>query len=151
LSHALLKEHQFSGRSSRPAEDPFNACLNYAYGILYRRVEKALVIGGIQPYIGFFHRDDYNYKSMVYDFIEPYRIWAERSVFHLFSHKKVNQTHSEKIPNGMGLTKFGKELVAKQISDYLDVETIKYQGKNQHRGHVLQLDAHDFANQLLKL
>jgi CRISP-associated protein Cas1 len=149
LSHALPKDHQFSGRSARPAADPFNAFLNYGYGILYRRVEKALVIAGLQPYIGFFHRDDYNHKSMVYDFIEPYRIWIEVAIFRLFSGKKVYVTHTESIPNGIGLTALGKEVIAKQITDYLDVDAIKHQGKNQHRSHILQLDAHHFANQLL--
>jgi CRISPR-associated endonuclease Cas1 len=71
----------FKGRSSRPAEDPFNAFLNYAYGVLYSRVEKALIIAGVDPFVGFMHRDDYNMKSMVFDFIEPYRIYAEETVF----------------------------------------------------------------------
>lgn len=149
LSQCLSKGYQFSGRSMRPAADAFNACLNYGYGVLYRRVEKALVIAGLQPYIGFFHRDDYNHKSMVYDFIEPYRIWIDVPIFRLFSYKKINSTHTESIPNGIGLTKAGKELILQQLTDYFDVEAIKYQGKNQHRGHILQLDAHDFANQLL--
>mgnify|MGYP000577486705 CR=1 FL=1 len=43
LSYVLPKVHQFSGRSSRPAADAFNAFLNYAYGILYSKVEKSLI------------------------------------------------------------------------------------------------------------
>ncbi|WP_310590786.1 CRISPR-associated endonuclease Cas1 [Arsenicibacter rosenii] len=78
LSYVLPKEYQFSGRSTRPARDAFNAFLNYAYGILYGKVEKALMVAGVDPYLGFLHRDDYNQLSMVFDFIEPYRIYAMR-------------------------------------------------------------------------
>jgi len=90
LSSLLSKQYQFDGRSFRPAKDPFNTFLNYAYGILYSRVEKALIIAGLDPYIGFMHRDDYNMKSMVFDFIEPYRIYADEVIFKLFSAKKIN-------------------------------------------------------------
>lgn len=34
MSSALPEQWQFQGRSSRPAADPFNAFLNYAYGVL---------------------------------------------------------------------------------------------------------------------
>jgi len=67
LSSLLAERYQFEGRSFRPATDSFNAFLNYAYGVLYSRVEKVLVIAGLDPYVGFMHRDDYNMKSMVFD------------------------------------------------------------------------------------
>lgn len=34
LSLLLAEKYRFKGRSFRPAEDPFNAFLNYAYGVL---------------------------------------------------------------------------------------------------------------------
>jgi CRISPR-associated protein Cas1 len=149
ISEALPSSYQFASRSHRPAQDAFNACLNYAYGILYRRVERALLIAGLQPQIGFFHRDDYNHKSMLYDFIEPYRIWADVPVFRLFSGKKINDSHTHSIPKGIGLTPDGKKLVAMQLIDYLDTDTIKHLGRNQCRENILRADAHHFANALL--
>jgi CRISP-associated protein Cas1 len=149
ISESLPPSFQFAGRSHRPAQDPFNACLNYAYGILYRRVERALLIAGIQPQIGFFHRDDYNHRSMVFDFIEPYRIWADVPVFRLFSGKKINDSHTHSIPKGIGLTPDGKKLVAQQMIHYLDDDAIKHLGRNQCRENILRADAHDFANALL--
>lgn len=68
LSQLLPKEYQFQGRSKRPAQDLFNAFLNYGLGILYRFVEKALHIAGINPYIGFMHHDGYKDQSMVFDY-----------------------------------------------------------------------------------
>lgn len=149
LSSVLAEAYQFNGRSSRPAKDAFNAFLNYAYGILYSRVERALIIGGIDPYVGFLHRDDYNQLSMVFDFIEPYRIHAETAVFRLFTARKVNQSHTDSITNGVTLNTEGKKLIAERFIDYLDNEPIRYNGRNLTRMHGLQLDAHQFANALI--
>ncbi|WP_181305984.1 CRISPR-associated endonuclease Cas1 [Rufibacter sp. XAAS-G3-1] len=150
LSYVLTKEHQFSGRSSRPAKDPFNAFLNYAFGILYSKIEKALIIAGLDPYLGFLHRDDYNQLSFVYDFIEPYRIYAETVVFRLFSGKKVNKIHSDQITNGYSLNNEGKALLVAAFNKYFDEETIRYKGKNQTRSNTIQYDAHTFANSLIQ-
>ncbi len=150
LSHVLPAQYQFAGRSSRPAADPFNAFLNYAYGILYSRVEKALIIGGLDPYLGFLHRDDYNYKSLVYDFIEPYRIFADKVVFSLFAAKKVRQDHTDRITNGFSLNKAGKVLLVEAFNQYFEEERVRYKNRNQTRANIIQLDAHLFANALIK-
>jgi CRISPR-associated protein Cas1 len=77
ISAALPADFAFPFRSRRPALDPFNALLNYLYGILYAMVELALMKAGIDPYMGIMHADEYNKPTMVYDFIEPYRYWAD--------------------------------------------------------------------------
>jgi len=150
LSALLSKEYQFKGRSFRPAQDPFNAFLNYAYGILYSRVEKALIVAGLDPFVGFMHRDDYNMKSLVFDFIEPYRIMADEVVFKLFSAKKVNKSHCDKITNGYSLNSEGKNLLVQHFFKFFDEDKIRYKGRNQSRNNALQLEAHHFANQLIK-
>ena len=149
-SYVLPSEHQFKGRSSRPAQDGYNAFLNYCYGFLYRRVEKSLIIAGIDPYVGFFHRDDYNQKSMVFDFIEPYRIWADTAVFRLFSAKKINKSHFDELANGISLNKEGKALAAEHFANYLDEDKIRHKNRNETRGNALQSDCHAFANALLE-
>ena len=150
LSSILPPEYQFNSRSFRPAGDPFNAFLNYAYGVLYSKVEKSLIIAGIDPYLGFLHRDDYNQKSMVFDFIEPFRIFADESVVKLFTAKKVNQSHTDKITNGYSLNKEGKILLMESFNNFMEVEKIRYKGKNHARNNIIQYDAHAFANQLIK-
>ncbi len=149
LSHVLPQEYQFRGRSFRPAADPFNAFLNYGYGVLYSRVEKALMVAGLDPYVGFLHRDDYNQKSMVFDFIEPYRVNVETVVFRLFSGKRVNQSHTAPLANGLTLAKEGKQLLIERLNHYLEVEKVRYRGRNQTRANALQMDAHAFANALI--
>ena len=149
ISFVLPKQYRLDGRSARPAKDAFNAFLNYGYGVLYSRVEKALIIAGVDPYVGFLHRDDYNYKSMVYDFIEPYRTFADKVVFKLFAAKKVNKAHVDEITNGYRLNKAGKELLMVAFNKYLEEDKVRYKGKNRLRGNIIQLDAHVFAQQLI--
>lgn len=150
LSDILPRHYRFSGRSFRPAHDPFNAFLNYAYGILYSRVEKALIIAGVDPYLGFLHRDDYNYKSMVYDFIEPFRIYAEEAVFRLFSGKKVRQDHTNLLANGVSLNQEGKVLLIERFNKHVEEVRIRYKGRNQSRSNIIQFEAHQFANELIQ-
>lgn len=149
LARSIPPEFEFAGRSFRPAKDAFNAMLNYAYGILYSRIERALMLAGIDPYVGFLHRDDYNMKSMVFDFIEPYRIYADRCVFALFSKKQVNKGFFQEISGGVSLNADGKPLLVEHFSKYMDQDTIRHKGRNQTRYNALQLDAHNFANSLI--
>ena len=149
LSKIIPARYQFSGRSMRPAKDPFNACLNYCYGVLYSKVEKALIIAGLDPYLGFLHRDDYNQKSMVFDFIEPYRPWADEAVFKLFSGKKMKDTFFRKISNGVSLNEEGKPVLIQAYNNFFEETKIRYKGRNQNRHNIIQFDAHAFANQLI--
>ncbi|AKD54478.1 CRISPR-associated endonuclease Cas1 [Spirosoma radiotolerans] len=152
LSYVLPKEYQFNGRSSRPAQDAFNAFLNYGYGMLYGKVEKTLMMAGLDPYVGFLHRDDYNQLSMVYDFIEPYRGWVDEVVFRLFTAKKVNKSHVSEVSGsktGQSLNTDGKSLLVNAFNEFMDNDPIRYRGRNLVRSHCMQLDAHQFANELI--
>jgi CRISPR-associated protein Cas1 len=150
LSKLTPAPYQFNGRSFRPATDAFNAFLNYGYGILYARVEKALMTAGIDPYVGFMHRDDYNQKSMVFDFIEPYRTHVDRVVFRLFSGKKVNAGHYGELAGGITLVKPGKELLIEALGNYLDGEKVRSGRRVRTRMNAMLADAHRFAQELLE-
>lgn len=149
LSFVLTKEYQFAGRSKRPATDAFNAFLNYAYGVLYSMVEHALVIAGIDPFVGFMHRDGYNQRSMVFDFIEPYRIYAEQVVFKLFAAKKVNQSHTDQITGGIRLNAEGKGVLTTPLGEYLRSNKVKHGRRQQTRENIIQNEAVAFAQNLL--
>ena len=150
IGHVLPPQYQFSGRSFRPARDAFNAFLNYAYGLLYSRVEKSLILAGLDPFVGFLHRDDYNYKSMVYDFIEPYRVFSDKVVFSLFAAKKIRQDFTKDIQNGIKIEKEGKVMLIEAFNKYFEEDKVRYKGRNQTRMNIIQFDAHQFANELIK-
>jgi CRISP-associated protein Cas1 len=149
LSYVLPPAYKFSGRSSRPAQDAFNAFLNYGYGILYPKIEKSLMVAGIDPYLGFLHRDDYNQLSMVFDFIEPYRGFVDEVVFRLFSGKKVNKAHVDEHNKGVSLNSTGKELLVVAFNKFFDDDPIRHRGRNQVRTNIIQAEAHQFANAML--
>lgn len=148
ISLLLPERFQFDGRSRNPAKDPFNALLNYAYGILYSRVEKACIIAGLDPYLGFIHSDNYNKKSLVFDLIENYRIWAEQVVVSLFAARKVKLEMFDKIPNGLTLNKTGKALLISELNSFLD-QNVRYRGRNIQRKNIIQYDCHLLANKLI--
>ncbi|MDE2887959.1 MAG: CRISPR-associated endonuclease Cas1 [Gemmatimonadota bacterium] len=146
----LLPTHfRFEGRSRNPARDPFNCLLNYAYGILYGVVERACLLAGLDPYIGFIHTDHYNKPSLVFDLIEQYRIWADESVLGLFSSRKIKQDLFDKLKNGLTLNKAGKAVLIEAFTAFLD-EATRYRGRNITRRDSIQFDLHRIANELLE-
>jgi len=148
LSGLLPEKYQFYGRSRRPAKDPFNACLNYCYGILYSLVEKGCILSGLDPYIGFLHTDNYNKKSLVFDLIEPFRIYAEQVVVYLFTGKKMKDENFETKEGAVSLDQSGKPGVVEAMNRHLD-ESVRYRRRNVKRRHILQHEAHRLANVLL--
>ena len=148
LSFLLPDKWKFNGRSRNPAKDEFNCLLNYGYGVLYSKVEKACIIAGLDPYVGFNHTDDYNKKSFVFDLIEMYRIHIDRTVFNLFSKKQVAETQFDEIPNGMTLNKEGKAVLIQAVNETFEKDII-YRDRNIKIGNTIQFDCHRIANSLI--
>ena len=86
VRHLLGPESGFTGRRRRPARDPVNAALNYAYGILYSRIWRAVLLAGLEPYAGFLHSDRPGKPSLVLDLVEEFRQpLADRPVLTIFT------------------------------------------------------------------
>lgn len=149
LCAVMPEKWKFNGRSRNPAVDGFNCLLNYGYGVLYSMVEKGCIIAGLDPYVGFIHTDNYNKKSMVFDLIELYRIYVDRTVVNLFSKRKVNNDLFDTIPNGLTLNKEGKAVLIQALNETLD-KSINYRGRNIKVRNTIQYDCHRIANSLIK-
>lgn len=63
----------FSERSCRPARDPINSLLNYGYALSRAEITGALQAAGLDPYIGFLHRERYGRESLSLDLMEEFR------------------------------------------------------------------------------
>jgi len=148
LSKIMPEKYIFKGRSRQPARNPFNAVLNYCYGILYSRIEKACILAGLDPYVGFLHTDNYNKKSMVFDLIEPFRIYAEETAVYLFTGKKIKDEYFHATDNAVSLNDKGKPVVVDAINSHME-ETVRYKKKNVKRKYIPQHEAHKLANILL--
>ena len=137
LKAALPKYYQFEGRTRQPAEDLFNAFLNYGYAILYNRVEIAVTKAGLNPFLGFLHRDEFGgFRAFVFDAIEPYRIEIERIVFKLFSGKQVSYEQHGAVAqtdkSGIWLSGDGKKLIAARFAESFDNWHTKLTTSMQH-------------------
>lgn len=129
----MPEKYRFNVRSQHPAMDIVNAFLNYGYGILYGKVEGALIRAGIDPYIGALHRDEYNRPVLVYDVIEIYRVWVDYVVFHLAKQEVINEDfYSVKSDGSYWLESLGRRVIIQSMNDYLD-EIVEIEGVKRSR------------------
>lgn len=144
----LPEEYQFEQRSQHPAMDVANAFLNYGYGILYGKIEGALIKAGIDPYIGVLHRDDYNRPVLVYDVIELYRIWVDYVVFTLLAQNGITEEcYSIREDGSFCLEPLGRRILIQSLNDYLD-ETISKGGVVRSRLTHMNLYIQNLAQKL---
>ncbi len=117
----LPEEYRFACRSQHPAADVVNAFLNYGYGMLYGKIEGALIKVGIDPYIGVMHRDDYNRPVLVYDVIELYRIFVDYVVAMLVMQNAItDEFYSRRDDGSCWLEPLGRRVLIQSLNDYLE-------------------------------
>jgi len=85
-------DFHFTHRSRRPPLDKFNALLSFAYTMLAHDVSSALEGVGLDPYVGFLHRDRPGRISLALDVMEELRpVMADRFVLSLINKKEVSK------------------------------------------------------------
>ncbi len=140
IAQVIPAENKFKSRSQHPATDIFNALLNYGYGLLYGKIEGALIKAGIDPYVGILHREDYNRPVLVFDVIEEYRVWVDYVVINLVNQKVINEDcYSKKDDGSVWLEGLGKRILIQSINDYLS-EIVNIDGIERSR------ETHIFLN-----
>ena len=146
----LPDEYKFEGRSQHPATDVFNCLLNYGYGVLYGKVEGALIKAGLDPYVGIMHREDYNRPVLVFDVIEKYRVWIDYVVYKLLQQRVINEDcYIIKEDGSYWLDGLGKRILIQSINDYFD-EVVNISGVNRSRLNHIDINAQKLAQYILK-
>lgn len=80
----------FSQRSRRPPLDPLNALLSFVYTLLLHDVTAALESHGLDPCVGYLHRDRPGRAGLALDLMEEFRPWlADRLVLTLVNLRQV--------------------------------------------------------------
>ena len=80
----------FSGRNRRPPLDNVNAMLSYVYTLLYHDMISALECSGLDPAVGFLHRDRPGRLSLALDLMEEFRsFFADRLVLSLINRNEI--------------------------------------------------------------
>lgn len=151
ISTSLPADIKFEGRSQHPANDAFNCLLNYGYGILYGKIEGALIKAGIDPYVGVFHRDDYNRPVLVFDVIEIYRVWIDYVVINLANQHIINEDFfSIKEDGSFWLEALGKRILIQSVNDYFD-EVVKIGALERSRANHINVNAQKLATIFMNL
>ncbi|MFA7579502.1 MAG: type I-C CRISPR-associated endonuclease Cas1c [Castellaniella sp.] len=83
-------ELRFHGRNRRPPTDPVNALLSLVYTLLTHDCRSALETTGLDPSVGFLHRDRPGRPSLALDMAEEFRAFlADRLVLSLINRRQI--------------------------------------------------------------
>lgn len=92
---------QWRGRNRRPPLDPLNAVLSFLYTLLTHDCRAALEIVGLDPAVGFLHRDRPGRPSLALDLAEEFRaVLADRLALSLFNRKQLTGRDFNFLDNG---------------------------------------------------
>lgn len=94
-------EFRFTGRSRRPPLDNTNAMLSFAYTLLVHDVAGALETVGLDPQVGFLHRDRPGRPGLALDLMEELRpVLADRLVLSLINRRQITGDDFETSESG---------------------------------------------------
>lgn len=95
FDHLIVKqkEHFFMrGRNRRPPIDNVNALLSFVYTLLLHETKSALQTVGLDPYVGFLHRDRPGRLGLALDLMEEFRPYmADRLVLSLINRQQLTK------------------------------------------------------------
>lgn len=136
VGNSLPKEYAFQGRSRRPAEDHFNAALNYLYGMLYSIVEGGIFAAGLDPQLGILHTDAHTKPTLAFDLIEPFRPMTDRLLITLCLEHKLLKSHFTANQHGLFLNKEGKAFLIPLFNDYLRTKQLWLKREASFKNHI---------------
>ncbi len=149
ISKIIPEPFNFSERTRNPPKDKFNAMLSYGYGVLYSEIEKACIIAGLDPYLGFLHTDRYNKPSLVLDLIEQFRqVIVDRTVITATSQRQFSDSDFSIGENEVLLNEKGRQKLIELIYTRLDT-IITYKGKKRSFSEIIIKQARSIAKFLL--
>jgi len=94
-------EFFFRGRNRRPPLDNMNALLSFVYTLLTHDVTAALEAVGLDPAVGFLHRDRPGRPSLALDLVEELRpVIADRLALSLINRRQVQASGFKRTESG---------------------------------------------------
>lgn len=92
---------RFGGRNRRPPRDAFNALLSFFYTLLTHDCRSALESVGLDPAVGFLHRDRPGRPSLALDLAEEFRpLLGERLALSLINRRQLNEKDFQVFESG---------------------------------------------------
>lgn len=78
-----------SKRRQRGGKDRLNSVLNFGYYWLFTRMSSLIRCHGLNPYLSFLHEAEQDYETLVYDLMEPFRVFVDKTVIRLINRKQI--------------------------------------------------------------
>lgn len=104
FSHMVLEAKEdflIMGRNRRPPRDNMNALLSYLYTLLVHECRSALESVGLDPAVGYLHRDRPGRPSLALDLMEEFRpVVADRLAISLVNRKQITAEGFTKTDTG---------------------------------------------------
>lgn len=91
----LPPEWGFNGRKRQPPPDAVNAMLSLGYTMLHTRVASAVVISGLHPRIGLFHKSHGTHQALASDLQEAFRCVVDAQAIASISRRELRPTDFE--------------------------------------------------------
>lgn len=116
FDHLVTQQREaffFKGRSRRPPLDNVNALMSFVYTLLVHDVQGALESAGLDPFVGFLHRDRPGRPSLALDLMEELRPWfADRLVLSLVNLRQITSADMIRTESGgVQMTDEGRKAV----------------------------------------
>jgi len=91
-----VRSFEFAGRVKHPAPDPVNCLLSFAYALLRHDLVSACESVGLDPAVGFLHRDRPGRPGLALDLMEELRpVLADRLVLTLLNRQQICESDFE--------------------------------------------------------
>lgn len=90
-----LPEFASAARIPHEKRDRFNALMDFAYWLLFTRLNVLARGAGLSPYLGFLHSHKDHYESLVYDLMEPFRFRLDRLALNCLHLRSIRPEHFE--------------------------------------------------------
>ncbi|AHC13998.1 type I-C CRISPR-associated endonuclease Cas1c [Salinispira pacifica] len=104
FNHLIIEQKgdfQFHERSRRPPLDEVNALLSFTYTLLAHDMRSALETVGLDPSVGFLHRDRPGRPGLALDLMEELRpVIADRLVLSLINRRQLDKKDFRRAENG---------------------------------------------------
>lgn len=95
------KAFEFRGRNRRPPLDPTNCLLSFLYTLLVHDIRSALECVGLDPAVGFLHRDRPGRPGLALDILEEFRaVVVDRLALSLINLGQVKSRGFENLESG---------------------------------------------------
>jgi CRISP-associated protein Cas1 len=83
-------DNEVTKREYRNADDFANKALNYGYAVISTLIHRSILIHGLLPELGIHHKSRYRNTPLVFDLMEPFRIFIDKLLYIFLTDKQEN-------------------------------------------------------------